>query len=154
MEKDRIEKATQTITEKLQEGDAALERDDIMGAVTAFAAAMQIYETMTAPTSLALAELESAQIPRGLGSQARIKLHDAQELELQGQSEPHFANHSMRRFADRVARETRGETGASVMEIDIVFGWNEAQRRKDMQLHYAGLDRAQRVGFARVTMCI
>ena len=76
------------------------------------------------------------------------------ELELQGQSEPHFANHSMRRFADRVARETRGETGASVMEIDIVFGWNEAQRRKDMQLHYAGLDRAQRVGFARVTMCI
>jgi hypothetical protein len=38
----------------------------------------------------------------------------------------------------------------------LVFGWNEADRRKDMQLHYmyAGLDRAQRVSRARVTMYI
>ena len=54
----------------------------------------------------------------------------------------------------RVARETQEETGVSAMDIDIVYGWNEAQRRKDMQLHYQGLDRAQRVGHARVTMCI
>ena len=76
------------------------------------------------------------------------------ELELQGQEVPHFANHSNRRFADRVARETRERSGASVMDIDILFGWNEAQRHKDMQLHYAGLDRMQRVGRARVTMFI
>ena len=45
-------------------------------------------------------------------------------------------------------------TGASVMDIDQVFGWNEAKRRKDMQLHYAGLDRSQRVKRARVTMYV
>ena len=73
------------------------------------------------------------------------------ELELSGE-EPQFANHSLRRFADRVARETAPRSGASDMDIDILFGWNEAQRKKDMQLHYQGLDRAQRVQRARVTM--
>ena len=74
------------------------------------------------------------------------------ELDLQGEAAPHFANHSLRRHADRVARETRGVTGVSEMDIDIVFGWNEAERRKMMQLHYEGLDQAQRVRRARVTM--
>ena len=75
------------------------------------------------------------------------------ELELMD-GEAHFANHSNRRFSDRVARETRERSGVSVMDIDTHYGWNEAQRRKDMQLHYAGLDRAQRVARARVTMYI
>ena len=73
------------------------------------------------------------------------------ELEL-ADEEPQFANHSLRRFADRIARESMITSGATDMDIDILFGWNEAQRKKDMQLHYAGLDRAQRVQRARVTM--
>ena len=76
------------------------------------------------------------------------------ELELGGAAEAHFANHSNRRGGDRMARETRAKSGASIMDIDMVYGWNEAQRRKDMQLHYGGQDRAQRVGRARVTMFV
>jgi hypothetical protein len=53
-----------------------------------------------------------------------------------------------------VARETRAQTGASEMDIDVVFGWNEAERRKNMQLHYQGLDRVQRVRRACVTMML
>ena len=74
------------------------------------------------------------------------------ELDLNGESEPKFANHSARRAADRVARETQARSGVSTMDIDVHFGWLEAQRRKDMQLHYQGKDRAQRVRRARVTM--
>tara|TARA_B110000046_G_scaffold184387_1_gene222727 strand:+ start:1025 stop:2182 length:1158 start_codon:yes stop_codon:yes gene_type:complete len=74
------------------------------------------------------------------------------ELDLGGETVPKFANHSARRAADRIARETRARSEVSIMDIDVVFGWNEAQRRKDMQLHYQGLDRAQRVRRARVTM--
>ena len=76
------------------------------------------------------------------------------ELELQGEERPHWANHSNRRFADRVARETSARSDVTAMDIDVVFGWNEAQRNKDMQLHYQGLDRAQRVRRARVTMYV
>ena len=74
------------------------------------------------------------------------------ELDLQGQETPVFANHSARRHADRVARETLDKTLCTLMDIDVVFGWNEAKRRKDMQTHYQGLDRVQRVRLARVTM--
>jgi hypothetical protein len=74
------------------------------------------------------------------------------ELDLQGEEEPHFANHSARRHADRVARETMALTECSVMDLDITFGWNEAKRKKDMQMHYQGRDRNQRVRLARVTM--
>ena len=74
------------------------------------------------------------------------------ELDLNGESKPKFANHSARRAADRVARETQARSGVSTMDIDVHFGWLEAQRRKDMQLHYQGKDRAQRVRRARVTM--
>ena len=136
MEKDRIEKATQTITEKLQEGDAALERDDIMGAVTAFAAAMQIYETMTAPTSLALAELESAQIPRGLGSQARIKLQDAQELLEQRQAAAAQKDTAMKAEAERLyeqgAKLVRDSIGARLFS-----DWDAAVEVLDRSLQSA-----------------
>jgi len=73
------------------------------------------------------------------------------ELELGEAEEPHWANHSMRRFSDKVARESMEETGVTTMDIDIHYGWNEAKRRKSMQLHYEGMDRAQRVKRARVT---
>ena len=36
--------------------------------------------------------------------------------------------------------------------IDYFFGWLLKERNKDMQLHYAGLDRVARRGLARVTM--
>ena len=36
--------------------------------------------------------------------------------------------------------------------IDYFYGWMLKERHKDMQLHYAGLDRFTRRGLARVTM--
>ena len=39
--------------------------------------------------------------------------------------------------------------GASEVEIDRMFGWNEAAYRKVMQLHYAGRD--ERVKRAKIT---
>ena len=67
------------------------------------------------------------------------------ELDLGGREVPAWGTHSWRRFADRVARETMGETGATELLIDIVFGWKEEFHHKDMQIHYAGLmERAMR----------
>ena len=74
------------------------------------------------------------------------------ELDLMGALEPHWTHHSWRRFADKVARETRKETGVSDTDIDLFFGWMEAFYRKQMQLHYAG--RTDRVKRSRVTMMI
>ena len=74
------------------------------------------------------------------------------ELDLMGALEPHWTHHSWRRFADKVARETREETGVSDTDIDLFFGWMEAFYRKKMQLHYAG--RTDRVKRSRVTMMI
>ena len=74
------------------------------------------------------------------------------ELDLMGALEPHWTHHSWRRFADKVARDTRKETGVSDTDIDLFFGWLEAFYRKLMQLHYAG--RTDRVKRSRVTMMI
>ena len=49
------------------------------------------------------------------------------ELDLEGRAEPLWGDHSIRRAADSAARQTRGETGASEEDIDLVFGWNEAR---------------------------
>ena len=48
------------------------------------------------------------------------------EIDLQGREAPQWGHHSFRRFADTVARTTRGETGATEQDIDIIFGWLEA----------------------------
>ena len=72
------------------------------------------------------------------------------ELDLGGAEAPHFTNHSWRRFADRVARASMLETGASEVDIDRFFGWLDAHYEKLMQLHYAG--REDRVKRSRVTM--
>ena len=61
------------------------------------------------------------------------------ELELGGRQVAAFSTHSWRRFADRVARETMAETGATPLMIDLMFGWKEEFHHKDMQIHYAGL---------------
>jgi len=74
------------------------------------------------------------------------------ELDLMGALKPSWSNHSWRRFADKVARETRQTTGVSEVDIDLFFGWMEAFYQKLMQLHYAG--RGDRVKRARVTMMV
>ena len=74
------------------------------------------------------------------------------ELDLNGALKPSWSHHSWRRFADKVARQSRGETGASDVDIDLFFGWMEAFYRKLMQLHYAG--RNERVARNRVTMMV
>ena len=67
------------------------------------------------------------------------------ELDLEGQAAPNFGHHSDRRGADTVARQTREQTGATVEDIDIVFGWKEAFYSKDMQRHYeTSFDRERR----------
>ena len=58
------------------------------------------------------------------------------EIDLQGREAPQWGHHSFRRFADTVARTTRGETGATEQDIDIIFGWLEAMYSHKMQLHY------------------
>jgi len=71
------------------------------------------------------------------------------ELDLMGALAPHWTNHSWRRFSDKVARDTRKETGVTDVDIDLFFGWLEAFYQKLMQLHYAG--RTDRVKRSRVT---
>ena len=86
------------------------------------------------------------------------------EFDLQGLKEPKWGNHSLRRHSDKVARESMHRhkavdslTGESVPSpvtkqvIDYFFGWLLKEMNKDMQTHYAGLDRFARRGLARVT---
>ena len=74
------------------------------------------------------------------------------ELDLEGRDEPHFGNHSGRRYADRKATDSAEITGATKGEIDDHFGWNQRERKKDSQLHYHG--KAARLRRARITMMI
>ena len=81
-----------------------------------------------------------------------------EELDLQGLAVPKFGNHSLRRHSDKVARETMhlhaadGVVGVTKQVIDYFYGWLLKEMRKDMQLHYAGLDRPARRMLARVSM--
>ena len=55
-------------------------------------------------------------------------------------------------FSDKVARDTSDVTCATITDI---FGWNEQERERSMQQHYAGLDLASRIErLARVTMMV
>ena len=74
------------------------------------------------------------------------------ELDLMGALAPHWTHHTWRRYADKRARETMEETGATTVDIDLFFGWQEAFYRKQMQIHYAG--RRDRVKRSRVTMMV
>ena len=73
------------------------------------------------------------------------------ELDLQGLKTPLWGSHSLRRGADRVARAHMEETGVTESDIDILFGWREKYYSQLMQVHYAGLARADRVKKAKVT---
>ena len=57
---------------------------------------------------------------------------------MEGASKSSYGNHSLRQLADRSLRDNRSKSGASEVEIDRMFGWNEAAYRRVMQLHYAG----------------
>ena len=80
------------------------------------------------------------------------------EFDLQGLKEAKFGNHSLRRHADKKARESllkhvaAGISSVTKEVIDYFFGWLLKERRKDMQLHYAGMDLFARRVLARVTM--
>jgi hypothetical protein len=96
-----------------------------------------------------------------LAGEATIRLHEAgdvdPELERDAISEGyHWSSHSLRRRADKVARDTqRLLVAAGVAHpkelIDYFFGWKLREMQKDMQLHYAGMDRGGRLDLARVT---
>lgn len=74
------------------------------------------------------------------------------ELDLAGLEKPKWGHHTLRRTGDKVARDTQDVTGAEKGEIDDQFGWNQRERAKDSQLHYAGRrDRSRR---ARITMML
>ena len=50
-----------------------------------------------------------------------------------------------RRGANTVARATQETTGASEMDIDLTFGWQERFYNQKMQVHYeARFDRKKR----------
>ena len=80
------------------------------------------------------------------------------ELDLHGCVKPKFSNHSLRRHSDKAAREAlprhdvNGVNEVTKKTIDYFFGWLLKEMTKDMQLHYAGLDRPSRRALARVTM--
>ena len=80
------------------------------------------------------------------------------EFDLQGLKVPKFGNHSLRRHSDKVAREAlpkhkaSGDESVTKRVIDYFFGWLLKDMRKDMQLHYAGMDLFARRVLARVTM--
>ena len=58
------------------------------------------------------------------------------ELDLQGYDAPLWGNHSFRRFADTIARQTMAVTGASEQDIDLYFEWMERFYQQKMQVHY------------------
>ena len=74
------------------------------------------------------------------------------ELDLAGAKAPKWGNHSWRRFADKVARQTKATTLATDVDIDRFFGWLEAQYEKMMALAYMG--REERSKRSRVTMMV
>ena len=85
-----------------------------------------------------------------------------QLIEEEGLIDPEFdtqlgavwGTHSLRRQADRVATRTRGDTGVSTQQVNMVFGWELKKMREEMQVWYAGLDRLQRLELAKVTMMV
>ena len=58
------------------------------------------------------------------------------EIDLQGFDKPLWGNHSFRRFADTVARQTMALTQATEQDIDLYFGWMERFYQSKMQVHY------------------
>ena len=67
------------------------------------------------------------------------------QIDLGGRSQPRWSHHSNRRGANTVARASQEATGASEMDIDLTFGWQERFYSQKMQVHYeARFDRKKR----------
>ena len=67
------------------------------------------------------------------------------QLDLGHRTDPRFTNHSNRRGANTVARQTQALTGATDMDLDLTFGWQERFYNSKMQVHYeARFDRRRR----------
>jgi hypothetical protein len=62
-----------------------------------------------------------------------------------------FGNHSLRRFADTIARQSMALLSITEEEINVYFGWKESELLKDMQRHYANMNLRERVKMARIT---
>ena len=74
------------------------------------------------------------------------------ELDLQGLLIPKWGHHSWRRFCDKVAREWMVRLGYTSIDIDLYMGWNELIHHREMQLHYAGMERGERVTRSKISM--
>ena len=48
----------------------------------------------------------------------------------------------------------RDATGATKDDINFFFGWELKKMSEEMQLHYSGLDRVQRLKLSKVTMMV
>ena len=91
--------------------------------------------------------------------EAANKVEADPHLDLQGRTAPVWTNHSLRRLGDTNARRFMEDTrfGRKVVkpwEIDLLFGWNEAEMEKDMQMHYATMGLWERIQQARITCMI
>ena len=74
------------------------------------------------------------------------------ELDLQGLLVPKWGHHSWRRFCDKVAREWMVRLGLTEVDIDLYMGWNELIHHREMQLHYAGMERGERITRSKISM--
>ena len=73
------------------------------------------------------------------------------EVDLKAGEKAKWTTHSLRRYADTVARRYRDVTGATEAMIDLFFGWNERVLLKAMQVHYAALSVRERMSTSKVT---
>ena len=65
-----------------------------------------------------------------------------------------WGSHSFRRGADKRARDYCMEKGLSLDLVDKVFGWKEAEHKRDMQLHYDEDSLSRRFAEAQVTWAV
>jgi hypothetical protein len=94
-----------------------------------------------------------------LSSAYRLANADSPDPDLDTQAqrlEPDWASHSLRRCSDTHARrhmnDTRfGRRPVEKWEIDLYYGWNEAEMKKGMQMHYATMGLRERLEQARIT---
>ena len=73
------------------------------------------------------------------------------DLDLPPDKEPNWSTHSLRRLADTTARRHMEDSGATVDQIDIYFGWHERVLLKAMQVHYSQLSIRERMLLAKIT---
>ena len=87
-------------------------------------------------------------------SHARAQRTPEGDPEFETGSRIEFGNHSLRRFADKIATASKSALNILSEEIDAYFGWKETEAIKSMQRHYAQMNRADRVKMARLVVNI